>query len=229
MTNGNTGNGETEFKAKTPSGQFQRMALELGPLVVFFLVNARGDRIFGGDPSQNIYYATGAFMVAIFLSLTLSYWKFRKIPTMPLVTAGFVLVFGTLTLVLHDDLFIKIKPTLVNLLFAAALLGAAFAGKPLLKQLFDGAFDLTDRGWMILTKRWGVFFIVLAILNELVWRNFPTDTWVSFKLFGIMPLTLVFGAAQYSVLVRHAAHATNDTEANDTTTPDKVSDDNKQA
>jgi len=187
-----------------PGGQLLRMGLELGPLVVFFLMNARAQMIFGNDPKQNIYYATGAFMVAIALSLGFSYAKFRRIPTMPLVTGVFVLVFGTLTLVLHDDVFIKLKPTLVNSLFAVALLGAAAFGKPLLKQLFDGAMDLTDEGWMVLTRRWGFFFVLLAILNEVIWRNFSTDFWVSFKLFGIMPLTIVFAMAQVGVLTRYA-------------------------
>lgn len=186
-------------------GQLLRMGLELGPLVVFFLMNARAQMVFGNDPKQNIYYATGAFMVAIALSLGFSYAKFRRIPTMPLVTGVFVLVFGTLTLVLHDDVFIKLKPTLVNSLFAAALLGAAAFGKPLLKQLFDGAMDLTDEGWMVLTRRWGFFFVLLAILNEVIWRNFSTDFWVNFKLFGIMPLTIVFAMAQVGVLTRYAA------------------------
>ncbi|HEX7776935.1 MAG TPA: septation protein A [Parvibaculum sp.] len=188
---------------KAPQGL--KMLLELGPLVVFFLMNSRGNRIFGGAADQNIFYATASFMVATAASLIYSYWRFRKIPTMPLVTGVFVMVFGTLTLVLHNDIFIKLKPTLVNLLFAAALLGAAFTGRPLLKQLFDGALDLTDEGWMILTRRWGFFFIVLAALNEIIWRNFSTEFWAGFKLFGIMPLTIVFAMAQISVFKKYAA------------------------
>lgn len=183
--------------------QWIRMALELGPLVIFFLLNAKANLVFGGAQADNIFYATAGFMLATFLSLGLSYWKYRKIPTMPLVTAVFVAVFGTLTLVLHDAVFIKVKPTLVNSLFAAALLGAAFTGRPLLKQLFDAAFDLTDEGWMILTRRWGFYFLFLAVLNEVVWRSFSTDFWVSFKLFGIMPMTVVFGMMQVPVLTRY--------------------------
>lgn len=199
---------------KHPAGsQFLRMGLELGPLVVFFLVNARAQMVFGNDPKQNIFYATAAFMVAIALSLGFSYAKFRKIPTMPLVTGIFVLVFGTLTLVLHDEIFIKLKPTLVNSLFAAALLGAAFFGKPLMKQLFDGALDLTDEGWMVLSKRWGFFFIALAILNEVIWRNFSTEFWAGFKLAGIMPLTIIFAMSQVGVLTRYAAKK-DDTDPN---------------
>lgn len=192
-----------------------RMGLEVGPLLVFFLANAQANRIFGNDPSQNIFYATGIFMVAITISLAISYLRFRKIPTMPLVTGVFVLVFGTLTLVLHDELFIKIKPTLVNLLFSSALLIAAYMGKPLMKVLFDSAFDLREEGWMILTKRWGFFFLFLAIVNEVLWRNFSTDFWLQFKIFGIMPMTIIFAMAQVSVLTRYAAKKPETSDTNE--------------
>ena len=123
---------------------------------------------------------------------------------MPLVSGIFVMVFGALTIYLQDEQFIKVKPTIVNALFAGALLGAAAFGKPIMKQLFDGAFDLTEKGWMVLTVRWGLFFIFLGVINEIVWRNFSTDFWVSFKLFGVMPLTMIFGLAQIPVLTKHA-------------------------
>ena len=190
-----------------------RMGLEIGPLLVFFLANSQSHRIFGNEPAQNIFYATGIFMVAITLSLAVSYFRFRKIPTMPLVTGVFVLVFGTLTLVLQDDLFIKIKPTLVNLLFSSALLIAAYLGKPLMKVLFDSAFDLTEEGWMILTKRWGFFFLFLAIVNEVLWRNFSTDFWLQFKIIGIMPMTIIFAMAQMSVLTRYASKKSDDLDS----------------
>ncbi|MDO8837719.1 MAG: septation protein A [Parvibaculum sp.] len=186
------------------ASQWVRMAIELGPLVVFFVMNAQADRLFGNEEAQNIFYATGAFMVATVISLTYSQLRFRKIPTMPLVSGIFIIFFGALTLWLQDDEFIKLKPTIVNALFAAALLGAAMMGKPVMKNLFDGAFDLTDKGWMVLTVRWGLFFIFLGVINEIVWRNFSTDFWVSFKLFGVMPLTMVFGMAQIPVLTRYA-------------------------
>ena len=186
------------------ASQWTRMAIELGPLVVFFVMNAQADRFFGNPEAQNIFYATGAFMVATVVSLSYSYAKFRKVPTMPLVSGIFIMVFGALTLWLQDDEFIKLKPTIVNALFAAALLGAAAMGRPVMKQLFDGAFDLTDKGWMVLTVRWGLFFIFLGLVNEVVWRNFSTDFWVSFKLFGVMPMTLVFGMAQIPVLTKYA-------------------------
>lgn len=197
------------------ASQWVRMAIELGPLVVFFLMNSKADSVFGNDPSQNIFYATGGFMVATAISLGYSYARFRKIPTMPLVTGIFVMVFGALTIYLHNDEFIKLKPTIVNALFATALLGAAAMGKPIMKQLFDGAFNLTDKGWMVLTVRWGLFFVLLGTINEIVWRNFSTDFWVSFKLFGIMPLTLIFGMAQIPVLTKHAPSAENGAQSAD--------------
>ena len=184
--------------------QWTRMAIELGPLLVFFVMNAQADRFFGNPEAQNIFYATGAFMVATVISLSYSYAKFRRVPTMPLVSGIFIMVFGALTLWLQDDAFIKLKPTIVNALFATALLGAAAMGRPVMKQLFDGAFDLTDKGWMVLTVRWGLFFIFLGLVNEVVWRNFSTDFWVSFKLFGVMPMTIVFGMAQIPVLTKYA-------------------------
>jgi intracellular septation protein len=194
------------------NSQWVRMAIELGPLVVFFLLNSKADSIFGIAEGQNIFYATGGFMIATAISLGYSYAKFRKVPTMPLVTGVFVMVFGTLTIYLQDEQFIKIKPTIVNALFAAALLGAAMMGKPIMKQLFDGAFNLTEKGWMVLTVRWGLFFVLLGVINEVVWRNFSTDFWVSFKLFGIMPLTMVFGIAQIPVLTKHTPKESTGTE-----------------
>ena len=171
-----------------------RLATELGPLVVFFLTNWKA----------GIFWATGAFMAATALALAVSYIRMRTVPVMPLVTGVFVLVFGGLTLWLHDDTFIKLKPTIVNLCFAA-ILGAGLAlGRPLLKIVFASVFALDDEGWRKLTVRWIGFFVVLAILNEIVWRNVPTDTWVSFKVFGIMPLTFAFSLAQLPLLKRHA-------------------------
>jgi intracellular septation protein len=189
-----------------------KLAIEAGPLVVFFLVNGRkGLPEFrhlwlppGAEPlvGQALFEATGAFMIATVIALAAGWRLERKLPVMPLVSGIFVLVFGGLTLVLADETFIKLKPTLVNCLFAAILFGGLLFGKSLLKPLFGAAVQLTDRGWRILTLRWAVFFIVLAILNEVVWRSFSTDFWVSFKLFGIMPLTFIFAAAQTPLFLR---------------------------
>jgi len=128
----------------------------------------------------------------------------RHIAVMPLVTAAIVLVFGGLTLFLHDDLFIKLKPTIIYVLFGGTLLVGLALGKPLLGLLFESVFHLTEEGWRKLTWRWALFFLLLAIVNEIVWRTQTTDFWVSFKLFGVVPLTFVFGALQYPLLVKYS-------------------------
>ncbi|WP_150523195.1 septation protein A [Roseibium sediminis] len=186
-----------------------KLALELGPLGVFFLFNSRGQQIAESFPilqkvGEPIFLATAAFMVAITISLTVSLWLTRRLPIMPLVSGVVVLVFGALTLWLHDELFIKLKPTIVNCLFGAILLGGLFFGKSLLGYVFDSAFKLTDEGWRKLTFRWGIFFFVLAAINEIVWRNFPTDFWVNFKVFGVMPITLIFTMSQLPLIQKHA-------------------------
>jgi len=171
-----------------------KLALDIGPLVLFFAANAK----FG------IFAATGAFMAAVLIALAVSYAMTRHIAIMPLVTAAIVIVFGGLTLVLHDELFIKLKPTIIYLLFGGTLLIGLALGKPLLGLLFESVFHLTEEGWRKLTWRWALFFLALAVLNEIVWRNASTDFWVSFKLFGVVPLTFLFGALQYPLLVKYA-------------------------
>jgi intracellular septation protein len=172
-----------------------KIALDLGPLVLFFFANSR----FG------IFTATATFMVAVLAALAASYVLTRRLPIMPVVTAIIVLIFGGLTLFLHDDTFIKVKPTIIYALFGAVLLGGLLFGKPLLGVVFDSLFHLTAEGWRKLTVRWALFFLVLAVLNEIVWRNTSTNIWVDFKVFGVMPLTLVFGALQYPLLQKYAA------------------------
>ncbi|MEE8098343.1 MAG: septation protein A [Hyphomicrobium sp.] len=178
-------------------GQLLKLLVEVGPLVVFFVMNARA----------GIFWGTGAFMVAIVISLIASRILFGRVPVMPLVTGVFVLVFGGLTLWLQDEQFIKIKPTLVNALFAGALFTGLLAGRSLLKIVFGEVFRLTDEGWRKLTLRWAFFFTFLAVLNEVVWRSFSTDVWVSFKVFGIMPLTMIFAIAQMGLLKQHEPRA----------------------
>lgn len=170
-----------------------RLALEAGPLAVFFYCNAK----FG------IFTATGVFMVTTVVALAVNWALERRLPIMPMVSGGFVMVFGSLTLLLQDDLFIKMKPTIVNCLFAVALFGGLAFGKSLLKPMFGAAFQLTEAGWRLLTYRWAFFFVALAIVNEVVWRNFTTDTWVDFKVFGIMPITIVFTFAQMPLILKH--------------------------
>jgi len=180
-----------ESRAKNP---LVKLAIEIGPLVLFFIANAK----FG------IFAATGTFMVAITISLIASWLHEHKLPPMALFTAVFVLILGGLTLYLQDELFIKLKPSIVNTLFALILTLGLMARKLLLKVVFDAAFDLTDEGWRLLTIRWIFFFLFLAGINEVVWRNFSTDTWVAFKVWGIMPLTLLFTLSLVPFLVRHA-------------------------
>lgn len=194
----------TPAKSDQPTldSQLGKLAVELGPLVIFFLVNSQAHR-FIADPKKAIFWGTGAFMVATAVALIASRAMFGRIPTMPLISGAFVLVFGGLTLILQDDLFIKMKPTIVNACFAALLFGGLMLGKPLLKLLFGEVFRLTEIGWKQLTFRWACFFVVLAILNEVVWRLFSTDFWIGFKVFGIMPLTVLFAIAQVGLIKRH--------------------------
>ncbi len=180
---------------KQPLNPWLKITLELGPLVIFFIANGRG----------GIFFATAVFMVAIVIALAVSYALTRHLPIMALVSAVVVLVFGSLTLVLHDELFIKLKPTIIYLLFGGTLAGGLMFGKPLLAIVFDQVFHLTAEGWRKLTVRWIVFFFALAVLNEIVWRTQTTDVWVAFKAFGVLPLTLLFGALQYPLLVKYNA------------------------
>jgi intracellular septation protein len=173
--------------------QIGKMLLEMGPLGVFFLFNSY----------KGIFWGTGSFMAATVISLIASRLLFGRLPIMPMVSGVFVLVFGGLTLVLHDELFIKMKPTIVNSIFAALLFGGLTFNQSLLKYLFGEVFQLAERGWRVLTFRWACFFLLLAVLNELIWRSYSTDVWVSFKVFGIMPLSMVFAVAQIGVLKRY--------------------------
>ena len=179
-----------------------KLALELGPLVLFFLTNAYADR-FGYADNQRIYAATGLFVIATIAALTVNYALIRKLPIMPMVSAVVVVVFGGLTLALQNEVFIKLKPTIVNTMFGIVLLGCLYFRKPLLAIVLDSMFELTEEGWRKLTFRWALFFFALAILNEIVWRTQTTDFWVSFKVFGIMPLTILFALAQTPLLLRH--------------------------
>lgn len=170
-----------------------KLALDLGPLLVFFIGNSQ----FG------IFVATGMFMAAVIISLAITYAIARRISPMPIVTGVVVLVFGGLTLWLNDELFIKLKPTIVNSIFAAILAAGLATNRVYLKLLFDNAFHLPEFAWKVLTYRWIAFFIFLALLNEVIWRNFSTDFWVGFKLWGVVPISMIYGLAQMPYILKH--------------------------
>jgi intracellular septation protein len=170
-----------------------KLVLEMGPLVLFFLTNWK----FG------IFPATGVLMAGVIAALIASWVLTRHLPIMPVVTAVAVVFFGALTFFFHDDLFIKLKPTIVNTIFGTVLLGGLAFGRPLLPVVLDSVLQLKEEGWRKLTFRWGLFFYVLAIVNEIVWRTQTTDFWVSFKALGIMPLTIVFALAQVPLIMKY--------------------------
>lgn len=178
----------------TQTPPLTKLLIDLGPLAVFFIANA----------VSGIYAATGAFMVATVAALIASRLAFGTISMMPLVSAALVLVFGGLTLYLHNETFIKMKPTVIYLLFAVVLMAGLALGRPFLKLLLGEVFELREEGWNKLTVRWCAFFVGLAVLNEIVWRNVSTDMWVNFKVFALVPLTFLFAALQVGLMQKYA-------------------------
>ncbi len=174
-----------------------KFVLEMGPLVLFFLAYNK----FG------IFAGTGTLMVATLIALAVTYVLTKHLPVMPMVTAAMVVIFGGATLLLHDATFVKMKATIVYLLFAAALLGGLMFGKALLSVAFDSVMNLTEEGWRKLTLRWGLFFIAMAVVNEVVWRTQTENFWVNFKVFGFVPLTIVFALSQTPLMLKHELKA----------------------
>lgn len=175
----------------------QRLGLDLGPLLIFFIAFEWG----------GIFFATAAFMAAILAALGIGYMCERRLSPMPLLTAVLVIVFGGLTLFLKNDTFIKMKPTVLYAGFGLTLLGGLFFKRVFVKYVFAAAFELSEEGWRKLTIRWGVFFLLLAALNECIWRSMTTAAWVKFKVFGIIPLIMIFALAQMPLVMKHEIEA----------------------
>ncbi len=179
---------------KSKVSPLMRVIIEFGPLGVFFVCYFMWD----------LMVATAAFIPAMIISLALSIRMEGRIPLMPLVTTAIVVIFGGLTLILQDDTFIKMKPTIVNGLFAFALFTGLLFRRALLKYLFGPVFQLDDEGWTKLSFRWACFFVFMAILNEIVWRTQTESFWVSFKVFGNMPITIVFALSQLPLIQKYS-------------------------
>ena len=170
-----------------------KLLIDIGPLAVFFIFYTR----------SGLQASILPFMVATVIAVLFSYILEKKIPIMPTVGAGIVLLFGGLTIYFDNDVFFKMKPTIINVLFAVILYGGILINKPLLKYLLGAALKLEEAGWKILTQRWIGFFIALAVLNEIVWRTQSTDIWVNFKVFGILPITFNFTMTQFPLIKKY--------------------------
>ena len=194
--------------------QLLKLSLELGPLVVFYLGFTFGAKIIAAFPqfsaagfNDPLYPATALFMIAMVVSIALSWALLRRVAVMPVVTAVVVLVFGALTFYFHDTTFAKMKPTVINALFGVVLLGGLVFGQSLLRYVFGEVYKLKPQGWTILTLRWGIFFIVLAVANELVWRMLGDGAWATYKTFVTPISTIAFAALQLPVLTKYAPPA----------------------
>ena len=172
---------------------FYKLLIDIGPLAVFFIFYTR----------SGLQASILPFMIATIIAVLFSYILEKKIPIMPTVGATIVLIFGGLTIYFDNEVFFKMKPTIINFLLAAVLYGGTIIKKPLLKYLLGAALKLEDLGWKILTQRWIGFFIALAILNEIVWRTQSTDIWVNFKVFGILPITFIFTMTQFPLIKKY--------------------------
>tara|TARA_B100001175_G_C19402348_1_gene586917 strand:- start:448 stop:990 length:543 start_codon:yes stop_codon:yes gene_type:complete len=170
-----------------------KLLIDVGPLAVFFIFYTR----------SGLQDAILPLMIATVIAVLVSYVIEKKIPIMPTLGAGIVLIFGGLTIYFNDETFIKMKPTIINAVFAIILYGGIIFKKPLLKYLLGAALKLEEEGWKILTQRWIAFFIALAVLNEVVWRTQTTDLWVNFKVFGILPITFIFTMSQFPLIKKY--------------------------
>ena len=215
-----------------PASPGLRMAIDYGPLVVFFAVNFLAPSValmrlvaastgFLNDLDRmaalviaRVIVATVAFMIATVAAIVVSKVKLGKVSPMLLITGALVVVFGGLTIYFHDPRFIQMKPTFVYLIFAGVLTFGLLTGRPLLQGLLEAAYPgLSAEGWRKLTRNWAVFFAGMAVLNEVVWRNTSWDFWVGFKLWGAIPLTLLFAFANIPMLLKHGLQTEGDAVA----------------
>ena len=186
-------------KAAEP-GIGMRLALDLGPLVVYFATYAISQ--------HNIYLSTAVFMGVTAIAMLVSLVRFGKVSPIQIFSAIMVLILGGLTIWLHKDWLIKIKPTIYYVTVASILFWGLITGRPTLQMVLGQAYPgLTETGWRLLTRNWAFFFLVLAIANELVWRNTSTAFWLSYKIWGSMPATVIFAAANVPMLMRHGLAA----------------------
>jgi intracellular septation protein len=186
-------------QSKEPTGG-ARLLIDIGPLLIFFLVN-----FLAPVPSAiKIFVATGAFMAAMVAALVFAAVRYRYVSPLLLFSGVMVVILGGLTIWLHNETFIKIKPTIYYSLVAALLAFGLATGRPLLKLVLGSAYPgLDEEGWRKLTRNWAIFFAVMAVVNEVVWRNSTTDFWIAFKLWGAIPATLLFAVANVPMLMRH--------------------------
>ena len=185
---------------RTPAGMGMRLALDLGPLVVYFLSFAL--------TRHDIFAATGLFIVATGVAMAVSRWRFGTVSAIQIFSGAMVLVLGGLTIWLHKDWIIKVKPTIYYVTVSALLGWGLATGRPMLKMVLGQAYPgLSDAGWQLLTRNWALFFAAMAVGNEVVWRNFSTTAWLGYKLWGVMPLTVLFALAHLPALIRHGLTA----------------------
>ncbi|NKB52287.1 MAG: septation protein A [Rhizobiaceae bacterium] len=200
---------------ENPINPTLKLTLEMGPIILFVLSYNFGDRLISffnlSDPfTKPIFLATAVIMVATLIAIAISWSVTRTLPAMPIVTAVVVSIFGGLTLYLQDDTFIKLKPTIINTLFGVTLISGMLMGKSFLKTVMGQAFQLDQEGWNKLTWRWGFFFLALAVVNEIVWRNFSEGFWVGFKFWGMTGLTMAFVASQLPMMMKHSTEPDED-------------------
>ncbi len=182
---------------KSSKESWSKFLCDYLPLIIFIIVYK-----FSSAPDP-LLPATLCLLISSFLALIAGYILTKKIAKMPLISAVILGVFGGLTLISGNDLFIKIKPTLINLLFALVLFYGYFSKRPIIRHLFGGSLKMENKAWLVLSLRWAIFFIFLAALNEFIWRNFSTDFWVSFKVFGVFPISMIFTISQVPFMIKN--------------------------